>query len=128
MPAGLKWNLGKNHTFVGSYKLPLCQYTCIGIVVACSFQHPGCAKCGHTFIDELHSNKAKVKQNSELQAKWKSWAAVDNFLKGDGPPVVTDGKTITKIPNPMYESEIIVCNCWQNFASKFVGGQKCVWN
>jgi hypothetical protein len=24
--------------FVGSYKLPLNQYTCIGLVVACSFQ------------------------------------------------------------------------------------------
>jgi hypothetical protein len=39
MPAGLKMEPWKNHTFVGSYKLPLCQYTCIGIVVACSFQH-----------------------------------------------------------------------------------------
>ncbi len=29
----------KNHYFVGSYKLPLNQYMCIGIVVACSFQH-----------------------------------------------------------------------------------------
>jgi hypothetical protein len=28
---------GKNHPFVGSYKLPLSQYTCIGLVVACSF-------------------------------------------------------------------------------------------
>jgi hypothetical protein len=28
---------GKNHTFVGSYKLPLSQYTCNGLVVACSF-------------------------------------------------------------------------------------------
>ncbi len=25
---------GKNHTFVGSYKLPLAQYTCIGQVAA----------------------------------------------------------------------------------------------
>jgi hypothetical protein len=40
---------------------------------------PGCAKCGHTFIDKPHSNKAKVKQNSELQAKWKNnQEAVDN--------------------------------------------------
>ncbi len=30
---------GKNLTFVGSYKLPLGQHTCIGQVVACSFQH-----------------------------------------------------------------------------------------
>jgi hypothetical protein len=30
---------------------------------------PGCAKCGHTLIDEPHSNKAKVKCNSELQTK-----------------------------------------------------------
>jgi hypothetical protein len=30
---------GKNHTFVGSYKLPLCQYMCIDIVVACCFQY-----------------------------------------------------------------------------------------
>ncbi len=30
---------------------------------------PGYAKCGHTLIDKPHSNKAKVKQNSELQMK-----------------------------------------------------------
>jgi hypothetical protein len=28
----------KNHIFVGSYKLPLSQYMCTGLVVACSFQ------------------------------------------------------------------------------------------
>jgi hypothetical protein len=90
---------------------------------------PGCTKCGHTLIDEPHSNKAKVKQNSELQKKWKSnWEAVDNFLKGDGPPVVIDGKNVTKIPNPKCESEIIVCHFWQHCASKFVGGQKCSSN
>jgi hypothetical protein len=37
MPAGLM-EPQKNHTFVGRYKLPLGQYTCIGRVVACSFQ------------------------------------------------------------------------------------------
>jgi hypothetical protein len=92
-----------------------------------TLRFPGCAKCGHTFIDEPHSNNAKVKQSSELQTKWKSnQEAVDNFLKGGGPPVVIDGKNITKIPNPTYESEIIVCYCWKNCASKFVGAQKCV--
>ncbi len=53
---------------------------------------------------------------------------MDNFLKGDSPPVVINGKNVTKIPNPTYESEILVCHCWQNCASKFVGGQKCAWN
>jgi hypothetical protein len=60
---------------------------------------PGCAKCGHTFIDMPHSSKAKVRWNSKLQAKWKSnQEAVDNFLKGDGPSNVIDCKTVTKIP------------------------------
>jgi hypothetical protein len=27
-----------------------------------SYRFPGCTKCGHTFIDKPHSNKAKVKQ------------------------------------------------------------------
>jgi hypothetical protein len=43
---GLVWGVcqqaligpGKNHTFVGSYKLPLSQNICVGLVVACSFQ------------------------------------------------------------------------------------------
>jgi hypothetical protein len=96
-------------------------------VDSCRFH--GCAKCGHTLIDEPHSNKAKVKCNFELQMKWKSnRGAVDNFLKGDRPPVVINGKNVTKIPNPTYESEILVCYCWQNCASKFIGGQKCAWN
>jgi hypothetical protein len=96
-------------------------------VDSCRF--PGCAKCGHTLIDKPYSNKAKVKQNTEIQTKWKSnWGAVDNFLKGDGPLVVINGKNVTKIPNPTYKSEILVCHCWQNCASKFVGGQKCAWN
>jgi hypothetical protein len=90
-------------------------------VNSCRF--PGCAKCGHTLINEPHSNKAKVMHNSELQTKWKA-----NFLKGDGPPVVINGKKVTRIPNPTYKSEILVCHCWQNWASKFVGGQKCAWN
>jgi hypothetical protein len=30
--------LNFGHTHVGSYKLPLSQYICIGLVVACSFQ------------------------------------------------------------------------------------------
>jgi hypothetical protein len=96
-------------------------------VNSCRF--PGCTKCGHTLIDKPHSNKAKVKHNAKLQTKWKSdWGAVDNFLKGDGPPVVINGKNVTKIPNPTYESEILVCHCWKNCASKLVGGQKCAWN
>jgi hypothetical protein len=38
-------------------------------------------------IDEPHFNKAKVKENSKLQATLKcNWVAVDNFLKGDAPP------------------------------------------
>ncbi len=32
------WILKLGHTLVGSYKLPLIQYTSIGLVVACSFQ------------------------------------------------------------------------------------------
>jgi hypothetical protein len=86
--------------------------------------------CGHTLIDKPHSNKAKVKQNTKLHTKWKSnQGAVDNFLKGEDPPIVINGKNVTtKIPNPTYESEIIVCHCWQNCASKFVGGQKCAWS
>jgi hypothetical protein len=96
-------------------------------VDSCRF--PGCAKCGHTLIDKPHSNKAKVKRNSELQVKWKSdQGAMDNFLKGDGPPDVIDVKNVTKIPNPTYKSEILMCHCWKNCASKFVGGQKCAWN
>jgi hypothetical protein len=56
------------------------------------FRFSGCDKCGHTLINEPHSNKAKVKRNSELQTKWKSnWGAVDTFPKGDGPLVVIDG-------------------------------------
>jgi hypothetical protein len=96
-------------------------------VDSCRF--PGCAKCGHTLINEPHSNKAKVKRNSKLQTKWKSnQGAMDNFLKGDGPLVVINEKNVAKIPNPTYESEILVCHCWQNCASKFIGGQKCAWN
>jgi hypothetical protein len=87
----------------------------------------GCAKCGHTFIDKPHSNRAKVKQNSELQAKWtNNWEAVDIFLKGDGPPIVIVGKNVAKIPNRLLESEIIASHCRQNCASIFVGGQKCM--
>ncbi len=79
-------------------------------VNSCRF--PGCAKCGHTLIDEPYSNKAKFKCSSELQNKWKSnWGAVDNFLKGDGPPIVIDGENITKIPNLTYKSEILMCHC-----------------
>jgi hypothetical protein len=79
-------------------------------VNSCRF--PGCTKCRHTLINEPHLNKIKVKHNSKLQTKWKSdWGAVDNFLKGDGPPVVIDGKNVTKIFNPTYESEILMCNC-----------------
>ncbi len=41
---------GKNHTFVGSYKLPLGQYTCIGQVVACSLQHRCPCNCQASII------------------------------------------------------------------------------
>ncbi len=46
---------GENHTFVGSYKLTLSQYTCIGLVVACSFQHLIITKGSlHGHLDKLN--------------------------------------------------------------------------
>jgi hypothetical protein len=55
---GLVWGVsqqnlvgpGKNLTFVGSYKLPLSQYTCIGRVVACNFQQAHSMGCGVTTL------------------------------------------------------------------------------
>jgi hypothetical protein len=34
-----------------------------------SYKVPRYVKCGHTLIDKPHSNKAKVKQNTDLQTK-----------------------------------------------------------
>ncbi len=55
-------------------------------------------------IDEPHFNKAKVKENSKLQATWKcNWVAVDNFLKGDGPPPFQQHgvKNVTGLTTPV---------------------------
>jgi hypothetical protein len=35
---GMENEINNAQGAVGSYKLPLCQYTCIDMVVACSFQ------------------------------------------------------------------------------------------
>jgi hypothetical protein len=90
---------------------------------------PGCAMCGHRLIDHPFLNKEKAKNNAVLQAEWEeNRCALESFLKGDGPAVVVDGKTVTSVPNPKFEQELIVCHCWQNDVSLFANGRVCALN
>ncbi len=65
---------GKIHTFVGSYKLPLGQYMCIGWVVACSFQHMGpTAPTGRTHAQHapnFHNDTLHVRVCIPLGPTW----------------------------------------------------------
>ena len=86
-----------------------------------------CAKCGHSLLDEPPFNKDYARVNKMVVEKWEE----DNHtikaysLRGCIPLLVKKGAIVKKLKNPILKEEVLMCHCWQNFASPFAGGTAC---
>jgi hypothetical protein len=90
----------------------------------------GCPKCNHGFIDHPNSNKTAKKKNTSATAEWNTKRSImQEWKEGKGSALRDEkGVIVTKIPNPKFVPEIIVCHCWQNHHSRMAGGMKCPFN
>jgi hypothetical protein len=83
-----------------------------------------CAKCGHNLLDEPAKNKSVVRDNKRVQLQWdKNSTTVANFLVGKGVSLKDKkGNPTTKVPNPKFSEEPLMCHCWQQCMSNIAGG------
>ena len=93
-----------------------------------SFRYCLCAKCGHVLVDEPPFNKDVDRKDKQVEEKWNADRIVlENYNKtGLNPLLDSKGAIITKLRNPTYGDKVIMCHCWQNFQSAFVGGSGCL--
>jgi hypothetical protein len=64
-------------------------------------QFQSCAKCDHNLVDK--------------------------FLLGNGDAFMDKkGNPTTKVPNPKFLDEPLLCHCWQQFMSTVLGGYICI--
>jgi hypothetical protein len=82
------------------------------------------AKCGHNLVDEPAKNKSVVRDNKRVQLQWeKNFTTVANFLQGKGVSLKDKkGNPTTKVPNPKFSEEPLMCHCWQQCMSRIAGG------
>ena len=88
-----------------------------------------CAKCGRNLIDEPAKNKSVVRDNKRVQLQWeKNSTTVANFLEGKGVSLKDKkGNPTTKVPNPRFLEEPLMCHCWQQCMSHIAGGYFCCY-
>jgi hypothetical protein len=88
-----------------------------------------CAKCVHNLIDEPAKNKSVVRDNKRVQLQWEmNSTTVANFLQGKGVSLKDKkGNSITKVPNPKFSEEPLMCHCWQQCMSPIAGGYFCFY-
>ena len=83
-----------------------------------------CVKCGHSLVDEPAQNKSAVRDNKRVQLQWeKDSTTVTNYLQGKGDSLKDKkGNPTTKVANPKYSEEPLMCHCWQQCMSQIAGG------
>ena len=87
-------------------------------------QFQTCVKCGHSLVDEPAQNKSAVRDNKRVQLQWeKDSTTVTNYLQGKGDSLKDKkGNPTTKVANPKYSEEPLMCHCWQQCMSQIAGG------
>ena len=83
-----------------------------------------CAKCGHNLVDKPAKNKSAVRIYTKVQLQWeKDSTTVANFIQSKGVFLKDNkGNPTTKVPNPKFSEEPLVCHCWQQCMSRIAGG------
>ena len=92
-------------------------------------QFQTCVKCGHNLVDEPAQNKSAMRENKRIQLQWeKDCNTVSNFLQGKGDSLKDKkGNLTTKVANPKFLEEPLMCHCWQQCMSQIAGGYLCVY-
>jgi hypothetical protein len=92
-------------------------------------QFQTCVKCGHNLVDEPAQNKTAVRDNKRVQLQWeKDSTTATNFLQGKGVSLKDKkGNPTTKVANPKYSEEPLMCHCWQQCMSQIAGGYFCIY-
>ena len=77
------------------------------------------AKPVAAIVDEPAKNKSVVRDNKRVQLQWeKNSATVANFLEGKGGSLkYNKGNPTTKVSNPKFSEEPLMCHCWQQCMS-----------
>ncbi len=80
-------------------------------------------------VDEPAKNKSVVRDNKRVQLQWeKNSTTVANFLEGKGVSLKDKkGNPTTKVPNPIFSEEPLMCHCWQQCMSRIAGGYFCCY-
>ena len=92
-------------------------------------QFQTCVKCGHNLVDKPAQNKSAMRDNKRVQLQWeKDSTTAANILQGKGVSLKDkNGNPTTKVVNPKYSEEPLMCHCWQQCMSQIAGGYFCFY-